>query len=56
MLLLIIVLLILFSGGGYWGYRRNYYGGSGLGLIGVLLLVLLVGSLVGGPHLGWYHY
>ena len=30
-LLLIVVLLFLLFGGGYYGYRRDYYGGRGLG-------------------------
>ncbi len=39
LLLVIIILLVLFGGGGgYYGYNR--YGGSGLG--GVLFLVLIV--------------
>ena len=49
MLLLLIVLILLFGGGfGYWGHQ-NYgpWGGPGIGL-GTVLLILLIIYLVGG--------
>ena len=54
LLLLIVILFVLFGGGGWYGYRSGYYGGRGMGLLGVVLIVLLVAALVGGPHWGWY--
>ena len=49
MLLLIILLVLLFGGGGgFYGYRSGYYGGRGIGLVGVLLIVLVVFLAMGG--------
>jgi hypothetical protein len=53
MLLLLIIVILLCSGGGYYGYRREYYGGRGIGLIGVLVIVLIAVALFGQPA-GWY--
>jgi hypothetical protein len=50
LILLVILLLIIFFGGGNWGYTRfgnSYYGGAGIGLGGVLLILLVV-YLMGG--------
>jgi len=51
MLLLIVILLLFFGvGGGYYGYGRwGSRGGTGIGLGGILL-VLLVVYLLGGLH------
>jgi hypothetical protein len=51
MLLLIVILLLLFGvGGGYYGYGRwGSRGGTGIGLGGILL-VLLVVYMLGGLH------
>lgn len=48
MLILLVILLLLFgSGGGYWGHSHwGYYGGAGVGL-GTILLILLVFYLLG---------
>jgi hypothetical protein len=55
-LLLIIVIFLLLFGGGYHGYRREYYGTGGFGIIGVILVVLLILMLFGGPRMGWHYY
>jgi hypothetical protein len=50
LIVLVILLLIIFFGGGNWGYTRfnnNYYAGTGIGLGGVLLILLIV-YLMGG--------
>jgi hypothetical protein len=48
--LLVAVLVLLFGGGGYYGYSR--YGGSGLGgVLDLALVVLLVLWYFGGLHL-----
>jgi hypothetical protein len=40
-------MLILCLGGGGWGYRRwGYYGGGGIGL-GTILIVLLIAWMLG---------
>jgi hypothetical protein len=45
-LLLIVILLLLFGGGGY-GYSQ--YGGTGLGgVLGLVLLIVVVMWLIGG--------
>src|SRR5579859_321035 len=49
MLLLLIILVLLFGGlGGHWGYHNygGYYGGAGIGL-GTVLVILLVAYLLG---------
>jgi Protein of unknown function (DUF3309) len=48
MLLLIILLLLLVGGGGFYGYRSGYYGGQGMGLVGILLIVLVVVFVMDG--------
>ena len=46
-ILIILVLIFLFGGGGYYAHDR--YGGSGLGsILGLLLVVVVVLWLVGG--------
>jgi hypothetical protein len=46
-ILIILVLIFLFGGGGYYAHGR--YGGSGLGsVLGLLLVVVVVLWLVGG--------
>ena len=46
-ILIILVLIFLFGGGGY--YARGRYGGSGLGsVLGLFLVVVVVLWLVGG--------
>ena len=55
-LLVVIVIFLLLFGGGYHGYRREYYGGRGFGLIGLILVVLLILLLFSGPRMGWYSY
>jgi hypothetical protein len=48
--ILIVVLLVVALGGGY-GYRTGYvgspYGGYGIGIVGVVLLVVIVLLLMG---------
>jgi hypothetical protein len=41
-------LILLFSGGGFYGYRSGYYGGRGMGLAGILVIVLVVFLVMGG--------
>jgi hypothetical protein len=50
LIVIIVVLLLLFGGGGgYYGYRR--YGGSGLGgVLGLVLIILLALWFLGGLH------
>ena len=55
-LLVIIVIFLLLFGSGYHGYRREYYGGRGFGLIGLVPVVLLIFLLFSGPRMGWYSY
>ena len=51
LLIVVVLILLLGGGGGYYGYSR--YGGSGLGgVIGLVLIVCLVLWLFGGLHLG----
>jgi hypothetical protein len=46
-ILIIVVLIILFGGGGYYAHGR--YGGTGLGgVLGVVVLILVVLWLAGG--------
>ena len=46
-ILIILVLIFLFGGGGYYAHDR--YGGSGLGsVLGLLLVIVVVLWLVGG--------
>jgi hypothetical protein len=46
-ILIILVLIFLFGGGGHYAHDR--YGGSGLGsVLGLLLVVVVVFWLVGG--------
>jgi hypothetical protein len=53
LILLVVVLLLLFGGaGGYWGYNRGYYGGRGHGLVWLVVVVLVLAVLFGGPHYG----
>lgn len=46
-IVLIILLVLLLGGGGFYGVR-NGYGGTGLGLGGILILLLIVWLLFGG--------
>jgi hypothetical protein len=51
----ILIVFLLFSGGGYYGHRRSYYGRpSALGGFGIMLVILWVLILWGGPHWGYY--
>jgi hypothetical protein len=46
-ILIILVLIFLFGGGGYYAHDR--YGGTGLGsVLGLLLVIVVVLWLVGG--------
>jgi Protein of unknown function (DUF3309) len=46
-ILIIVLLILLLGGGGYYGHSR--YGGSGLGgVLGLILVVAVVVWLVGG--------
>jgi hypothetical protein len=50
-ILIIVLLILLLGGGGYYGHSR--YGGSGLGgVLGLVLVVAVVVWLVGGLHMG----
>lgn len=48
MIILIVLIVLLLCGGGY-GYRANYYGQQGFGIITAVLLVLLLFVLIGSP-------
>jgi hypothetical protein len=54
LILILVILFLLFGGGGYYGYRRGYYGGRGYGLVWLVLIVLVLASVIGGPRWGWY--
>ena len=45
-ILIILVLIFLFGGGGYYAHDR--LGGTGLGSVGLLLIIVVVLWLVGG--------
>jgi hypothetical protein len=52
-LIIVLLVLLLGGGGGYYGYST--YGGTGLGgVLGLLVLVLIVLWLFGGINLGRY--
>lgn len=45
LIILILVILVLFGGGGYYGHVNSWgggFGGPGIGLLGILLIVWLV--------------
>ena len=51
-MLLLIILLILIFGLGGWGYHGTvnngqYYGGPGIGVVGIVLVIILVVLLLG---------
>jgi hypothetical protein len=48
MLLLVIVLILLFGGGGFYGYRSGYYGRTGMGLMGILVVGLVIFLVMSG--------
>jgi uncharacterized membrane protein YccC len=49
-LIIVLVILLLGGGGGYYGYSR--YGGSGLGgVLGLVLVILLLLWFFGGLHI-----
>jgi hypothetical protein len=51
-ILIIVLLIVVFGGGGYYGYNR--YGGSGLGgVLGLVLIVFAVLWLLGRLHTAW---
>jgi hypothetical protein len=55
-MLLLIILVLLIVGTGGWGYHGRYvndgqyYGGPGVGIVGVVLVIILVVLLLGGSH------
>jgi len=50
-ILIIVLLILLLGGGGYYGHSR--YGGSGLGgVLGLVLVIAVVVWVVGGSHMG----
>lgn len=51
-LILIVVLVLLIAGGGY-GWRSGYYGpGDPLGIILIVVLLVLLFGVLGGPRWG----
>jgi len=52
MLVLIVLRVLLLAGGGY-GWRSGY-GTGPYSIVWVLLIVLLVLALFGGPRIGWW--
>jgi hypothetical protein len=50
LILLVVVIAVLFGGGGYYGHRRGYYGGNGLGIVGVLGIVLVAYLIFGSGY------
>jgi hypothetical protein len=53
MTVILIVLLVLVFAGGGWGYRTGYVGAqSPVGIILLVLVLLLVLGLLGGPRAG----
>ncbi len=49
LLIIVVVILLLGGGGGYYGYSR--YGGSGLGgVLGLVLVIMLAVWLFDGLH------
>ena len=50
-ILIIVLLILLLGGGGYYGHSR--YGGTGLGgILGLVLVIAVVVWLVGGLPIG----
>jgi hypothetical protein len=50
-ILIIVLLILLLGGGGYYGHSR--YGGTGLGgVLGLVLVIAVVVWLVGGLGIG----
>ncbi len=50
LLLIIIVIAVLFGGGGYYGTTAGWYGNggfSGIGIVGLLLIIAVVWLLAG---------
>lgn len=45
---MVIVLILLFGGGGFYGYRSGYYGRTGMGLMGILVVVLVIFLVISG--------
>lgn len=55
--MLIVVLLVVLLVGGGWGYTSGHYTyNSPIGIILIILAILLVFALLGGPRLGYWHY
>ena len=54
MMILLIVLLVLVIAGGGYGWHGGYVGTNPLGLILVVVLILLLFGLIGGPRIGWW--
>jgi hypothetical protein len=50
LLVIILLLVLIFGGGGYYGYRGGHYGGRGLGIVGVILLVIVLFAVLGPYH------
>ncbi len=55
MLILLLLLIVVFGGGGFYGYRSGYYGSRGMGLVGILVIVLVIWSVMGGGIGGLGH-
>jgi hypothetical protein len=50
-ILIIVLLILLLGGGGFYGHSR--YGGTGLGgVLGLVLVIAIVVWLVGGLQMG----
>lgn len=54
MTILIIVLLVLLLAGGGYGYNSGYLGANPLGVVLLVVLILLLAGLLGGPRFGWW--
>lgn len=50
LILVIILIVLLFGGGGYYGYSRGTWGGPGISVVGVLLIIIVFYLLF--PHVG----
>jgi len=52
-LILLILIVVLLLGGG-WGYQAGHAWNSPLGILLLVVLIVLLLSVFGGPRFGWW--